>query len=221
MSLDVEVVRGSDAGAGVGVLLHGRGADRADMRSLVRELPRDWTWVLPNAPFEAAPWGYGPGYAWYRFLGSDQPDAASFAASLAALDDLIAALPAELGTAPQRLVLGGFSQGGTVGLGYAFARPGRVQAVLNFSGFLPVHEEVVVNGQGAGRVRVFWGHGTHDPSIPFALAVAGRQRLADAGVPLEAHDYDIGHWIDPAELADAAAFLATLHDPSGGAARAG
>lgn len=48
--------------------------------------------------------------------------------------------------------------------------------------------------------RIFWGHGTEDTSIPFELAREGRAVLTAAGADLEAHDYPIGHWIDPAEL---------------------
>jgi phospholipase/carboxylesterase len=94
-------------------------------------------------------------------------------------------------------------------LGYALSRPARIQGVLNLSGFLPVHEEVRLDGASAPP-PVFWGHGLQDPSIPFTLAVSGRRRLQDAGVPLEAHDYPIGHWIDEAEIAHAATFLERL-----------
>lgn len=208
MTPDTEIVAGGD-GSAVVILLHGRGADRSDMQGLAGVLPRAWTYVLPNAPHAAAAWGYGPGYAWYRFLGTDRPDPETFATSLASLDELIMELPAQLGATPRVLVLGGFSQGGTLGLGYALSRPGRIQGVLNLSGFLPVHEEVRLDGASA-QPPVFWGHGTQDPSIPFVLAVAGRRRLEAAGVPLESHDYPIGHWIDEAEIVHAASFLERL-----------
>ncbi|NIQ58758.1 MAG: hypothetical protein GWN71_36930, partial [Gammaproteobacteria bacterium] len=53
------------------VLLHGRGADERDLSGLRAHLPPGLGLVLPRAPFPGAPWGYGPGWACYRFL----PDA--------------------------------------------------------------------------------------------------------------------------------------------------
>src|SRR5687767_15555530 len=115
-------------GANVVVLLHGRGANRHDLLPLAKVMP-DRVVVAPEAPFEAAQWGYGPGSAWYRFLGGNKPEAESFSRSLDELHELIASFNRP------RVVVGGFSQGGTMGTAYALANPGSVAGVLNFSGF--------------------------------------------------------------------------------------
>jgi phospholipase/carboxylesterase len=204
---ELYVPEGAATGVPVVVLLHGRGADRTDLFGLHRHLPQEWAVVAPDAPFPAAPWGYGPGRAWYRYLGRNRPDPDSFTRSLAALDQLLASLPEILGTAPGPVALGGFSQGGTMSVGHALARPGVVRHVVNFSGFLPDHPEVVVDEGTVRGTRFFWGHGLSDPSIPFGLGTEGRTELARAGADLETRDYPIGHWIDPQELADAVAWL--------------
>ena len=54
---------------------------------------------------------------------------------------------------------------------------------------------------------IFWGHGTADPNIPFHLAIKGRERLTEAGIPLVAMDYGIGHWMVPDEIHDAVAMV--------------
>ena len=189
------------------VLLHGRGADKADMRPLAGQVPRSWTIVLPNAPHAAAPWGYGPGFAWYRYLGGNVPEPESFRTSLAELDALLAALPEAVGFRPAKLVLGGFSQGGTLTLGYALTHPGRITHALNFSGFLPDPPDVHVDRGTAAGLRIFWGHGFSDGNIPFSCADSGRALLEEAGAELAARDYPIGHWIDPVELSHAVAFV--------------
>jgi phospholipase/carboxylesterase len=204
---EVYVPAASGDGVPVVVLLHGRGADRRDLFGLRRQLPASWAVVAPDAPFPAAAWGYGAGRAWYRYMGRDVPEPDSFTRSLAAVDALLDALPAVLGREPGPVALGGFSQGGTVSVGHALVRPGRAGHVLNFSGFLPAHPEVVVEAGRTAGTRFFWGHGLYDPSIPHALGAEGRRRLQEAGADLEARDYDIGHWIDPVELADAVAWL--------------
>ena len=202
MMLEYRTAGDVSSAATVAVLLHGRGADADDMLGVARALPDSWAVVAPRAPFPGAPWGYGPGRAWYRYLGGNRPDAESFSASLTALEELLTELPKAHGFDTGRIVLGGFSQGGTVSLGYALSHAA-APPVLNFSGFLADHAEVDAARAGALGTRVFWGHGTHDPAIPFTMAVAGRRALVDGGASVQARDYQIGHWIDDAELRDA------------------
>lgn len=188
------------AGGTVLVLLHGRGSDMHDLQGLRALLPSDWTLVTPQAVYPGAPWGYGPGWAWYRYLQQDQVVPETLEASLSALDLFLDGLPELLGGDPDRLVLGGFSQGGTTSLAYAFSRPRRVHAVLNFSGFLA---DGVTLPDPADSPPVFWGHGLHDPAIPYALAVRGRGKLAEAGISVLTSDHPIGHGIVPPQVADA------------------
>lgn len=197
----------ADDGVPVVVLLHGRGADRTDMFSLRRFLPPAWAVVAPDAPFGAAPWGYGPGRAWYRYLGRNKPEPESFTASLDAVDRLLETLQETIGREPGRIALGGFSQGGTVSLAYALTHPDRTLSVLNFSGFLADHPSVNASPDNVRNARMFWGHGMADPAIPFELAIEGRELLRNANADLETHDYAIGHSISPAELQDAVAWL--------------
>jgi phospholipase/carboxylesterase len=195
----------------VAVLLHGRGSDKGDLQGLRPQLPDHWTLVTPRAPFPGEPWGYGPGYAWYRYLQEDHVDAGTLQESLGLLDDFLGALPRLVGVDPQRIVLGGFSQGGTVGLSYALTRPLAVAAVVNFSGFLPAAVHVDETGAHPPSTPIFWGHGIGDPAIPIGLAERGRNRLRRAGAHLVTRDYRIGHWIVPEEVAAA---VATVNDAS-------
>jgi phospholipase/carboxylesterase len=194
-------------GAAVAVLLHGRGSHRGDLQGLRPGLPEGTVVVTPEAPHPGGPWGYGPGWAWYRYLREDRVDESTLRQSLEALDGFLADLQEILPVTPGPLFLGGFSQGGTTSLAYALTRPGRVAGILNFSGFLVDGETVPVTDQSAGGLPVFWGHGTDDPAIPFTLGQRGRKRLSAAGANLTTGDYPIGHWIDAAELADAGRWM--------------
>jgi phospholipase/carboxylesterase len=205
MALDFEkhIPESVRPGAPVIVLLHGRGSNRFDLLRLRTGLPSAAIIVAPEAPFPAAPWGYGPGSAWYRYLGEDRPDPVSFEQSQQLLGEFLGRLPSVLPVAPGVLFLGGFSQGGTMSLGHALREPGAVSHVVNFSGFLPVHPKIEVTPETVARTRIFWGHGTDDANIPWGMAQRGREELRKVGADLEARDYPIGHWIDPHELADA------------------
>lgn len=203
-------------GAPVVVLLHGRGSDERDLMGLQSGLPADAIVITPRAPFPGAAWGYGGGWAWYRFLGGTTPEPESFERSVAELQELVAALPDLLAVVPGRVIVDGFSQGGTTALGFALISPGAVGGVLMFSGFLPAHPAVRATPETIGAKRVFWGHGVHDPMIPFDSGVAGREALAQAGADLTTGDYPIGHAISPRELQDASRWLAGFQRPPAG-----
>ena len=112
LDIELHVPTGAADGTPVLILLHGRGADRTDLFGLRHRLPKTWAIIAPDAPFAGAPWGYGPGRAWYQYLGRNRPEEESFARSLDAIDALLDALPKTIGVQPGGVALGGFSQGG-------------------------------------------------------------------------------------------------------------
>lgn len=207
--LEYDLARPDAAGNGdtLLVLLHGRGSHKGDLQALGPLLPADWTLLTPQAPYPGGPWGYGGGWAWYRYVADDQVEPETLDGSLTALDGLLASVPDVVGFTPGRIVLGGFSQGGTTSVAYALTRPGTVAAALNFSGFLAAHVAVPEGADAAAGTPVFWGHGIRDANIPIGLAERGRARLAEAGVPLVVRDYAIGHWVEPDEVRDAVAMI--------------
>lgn len=200
----------AEDGAPVVVLLHGRGSNEQDLMGLRQGFPANAIVVTPRAPFSGAEWGYGGGWAWYQFLGGTNPERESFEASVAAVKELIQALPDLLPVTPGPVIVGGFSQGGTTSLGFALQHPALVDGLLMFSGFLPSHPNVRATPETVAGTRFFWGHGAQDPMIPYANGVAGRAALAAAGADLTVGDYQIGHTISPNELRDAGAWLATF-----------
>lgn len=187
-------------GATLAVLLHGRGSDMNDLQSVAPTLPENWVVVTPRAPHEGRPWGYGTGWAWYRYVAEDRMVIEPFSESLDHLDTFLDLLPGRLGIQPARIVLGGFSQGGTMSLAYALTRPGVVDTAWNLSGFLAGHLDIGALGAGPESTPAYWGHGLHDPAIPHPLAVRGRDRLRRTNMPLVAEDFQIGHWIVPEEI---------------------
>ena len=184
------------------VLLHGRGTDRYDLQGLAPTLAPGCIVVTPEAPHPGQPWGYGGGWAWYRYLGGNVPEPESFEQSQQALAQLLSELPPRLPVRTGPVVLGGFSQGGTMSVAYALRNPGTVPMVLNLSGFLPDHPTVRATPDSVRGTRFFWGHGTMDPSIPFAMGEEGRAALRAAGAALETRDYVMGHGISPDEARD-------------------
>ena len=207
LDYDLSLPTGVSDGATVAVLLHGRGSNKGDLQGLARLLPADWPLVTPQAPFVGAAWGYGQGWAWYRYRGENRVAEDTLTESLSSLDDFLAALPEVLGFRPGSIVLGGFSQGGTTSMSYALTRPGAVQAAWNFSGFVHAGLELPTGAAAATATPIFWGHGRQDPAIPFSMAVSGRHALTEAGIAFTPDDHDIGHWIVPEEVEEALALV--------------
>lgn len=203
-------------GTPVVILMHGRGADLTDLVPLADRFPDHVALVFPRALHAGAPWGYGTGWAWYEYEGGDRPEVASFRASQVALEQLIDGLPGLLGFEPGPVVPGGFSQGGTMAIGYALRYPGAVPGVMNFSGFVPSHPDVEVTPSTVVDTEFWWGHGTRDQAVVYdPLAVEGRHALRTAGAELAARDYPMGHGISPGELEDAVSWLGQLLEETG------
>ena len=212
------VPREAREGAPLVVLLHGRGTDRFDLLNLAPHVAPDAVVVTPQAPHSGLPWGYGPGWAWYRFMGGTVPEPQSFEESQQALAEFLADIQSKLPLRTGPVVLGGFSQGGTMSVAHALRNPGTVPMVLCMSGFLATHPTVHPTPETVRGTKFFWGHGTMDPSIPFAYGEQGRAALRAAGAELEARDYPIGHGISPDETRDIREWIARNAAAAGPAA---
>jgi phospholipase/carboxylesterase len=190
------------------VLLHGRGSDERDLVPLGRLLSPTATIVAPRAPFPGAPWGYGPGWAWYRFISGTTPEPDSFETGQERLATFLRDLPASMGRTGAPLIVGGFSQGGTSALAWALRHPGQAAGVVVFSGFIADHPSVRVTPDTASQQPIWWGHGTADAAIPFVHAEAGWAQLTAMGAPLEQHRFEgMGHSISREAVDRAAAFV--------------
>jgi phospholipase/carboxylesterase len=207
--LDYQIHRAREEaeGAPLVVLLHGRGSDMHDLLQLGPLLPPTWTLVTPRAPHPGMPWGYGPGWAWYRYLAEDRVTDETLAESLERLEEFLGELPGREGIPSGPLVLGGFSQGGTTSTAYALTHPGDVDMVMNLSGFLVDNPLVPVTGEAIGDTGIFWGHGKADPAIPFALGEKGRRALGQIGASVTAFDHPGGHTITREEIEAAVAWV--------------
>jgi phospholipase/carboxylesterase len=198
--------------AGLLVLHHGRGTDDRDLMGLAGALDpsRRLSVVAPRAPL-ALPGS--PGYHWYVVPRVGYPDPRTFHSAYRALAELHDALWTSTGIAPHRTVLGGFSMG-TV-MSYALAlgpdRPAPA-GILAFSGFIPTVEGFKPDFTGREQTRAFIAHGRKDPVIEVGFARAARETLQDGGIELEYRESDVGHQIDPADIAPAASWLSSIFD---------
>jgi phospholipase/carboxylesterase len=199
---------------GLLVLHHGRGSDEQDLLGLadVLDPERRLHLVSPRAPLTLPGW---PGNHWYVVPRVGYPDPDTFRASYAELAALHGELWERTGLAPERTVLGGFSMGTVMSyaLGLGPDRPAPA-GVLAFSGFIPTVEAWQPDLAGRTSLRAFIAHGRSDPVMSIDFAHRARELLEGAGLPVEYHESDAAHHIDPAHLEPARAWLAETLPPS-------
>jgi phospholipase/carboxylesterase len=197
--------------AGLVVLHHGRGADEHDLLGLadVLDPERRLHVVTPRAPLQLQGW---PGNHWYVVPRVGYPDPDTFHAAYAALAELHDELWERTGTTPERTVFGGFSMGSVMSyaLGLGPDRPAPA-GILAFSGFVPTVDGWQPSLADRTGLRAFIAHGRNDPVMEVGFARRARELLEAGGLPVDYHESDAAHHIDPAHVPPAVDWLrATL-----------
>ncbi|WJW75582.1 dienelactone hydrolase family protein [Thiohalobacter sp. IOR34] len=195
--------------------LHGLGADGHDFEPLVRQLglvEAGVRFVLPHAPLRPVTINGGMRMrAWYDICHPDlqrEPDEAGFRESVAMLGRLVEAERAR-GLASERILLGGFSQGGAVALHAALTWAEPLAGAMVLSSYLVLPEALAAEQNPANAaLPVFLGHGRADPLVPLAAAEDARDRLQALGHPVSFHVYDMPHSVCVEEIADIRDWLA-------------
>ncbi|MFL6602704.1 MAG: alpha/beta hydrolase [Steroidobacteraceae bacterium] len=201
--------------AGAVIWLHGLGADGHDFAPIVPQLvgpdERPLRFVFPHAPVRPVTVNGGMAMrAWYDILGFERgipQDAHGIKDSAAGVAELIAR-ENQRGIPSNRIVLGGFSQGGAISL-YAGPRyPEKLAGIMGLSCYMLLEdllpaERTRVNYQ----TPVFLAHGTQDPMVDVRRGTEARQLLEAAGYPVEWHAYPMPHSVCPQEIDDIAAWL--------------
>lgn len=115
---------------------------------------------------------------------------------------------AETGIAPERTVIGGFSQGAVLSyaLGLGAGRP-RPAAILALSGFVPRVDGFVLDLESRAGLPVSISHGTYDPIIEVGFGREACERLESAGLAVAYREDPVAHQISPGALAQAQAVL--------------
>jgi phospholipase/carboxylesterase len=196
---------------GLLVLHHGRGSDEQDLIGLAPALdPSERLHVVaPRAPFQLRG---SPGYHWYLVPRVGYPDPDSFRAAYGELAAFHDQLWERTGIGPERTVLGGFSMGTVMSyaLGLGGERPAPA-GILALSGFIPTVEGWQPSLGDRTDTKVLIAHGRNDGVIPVTFARQARERLEQAGFPVDYRESEAAHHVDPGDISRVVAWLeATL-----------
>ncbi|HET7922079.1 MAG TPA: alpha/beta hydrolase-fold protein [Gammaproteobacteria bacterium] len=213
----VEHETGAEPVASV-IWLHGLGADGHDFEPLVPELKLPASlpvrFVFPHAPVRPVTLNNGyPMRAWFDItkIALQQPrDVAGMNEARATLEGLIARENTR-GIPAQRIVVAGFSQGGSVALYTGLQYRERLAGIMALSTYLPITEgfPFAVHPANAS-VPVFYAHGTEDPVVPLPLAEHTRNALTALGCSILWHSYPMPHAVHPLEIQHLRAWLLSV-----------
>lgn len=193
------------------VLMHGVGSNEADLFALAPWVPPNFHLLSLRAPFPLGP----QSFAWFQFGvlpdGQRQINAAQEAQSRALLSEVMAQAAAQLHVPADRVVVGGFSQGGIMGLSLLLTRPQDLRAALVMhSRLLP--EAVALQAPAddlAGR-SLWLSYGTEDEVLPPSHTQAIVNHVRALPIDLQGAGFPGGHTLSRPELDAVSGWLAGL-----------
>ena len=205
MALTARVRPAAGEPEGALVLFHGRGADEHDLFPLLDELDpkRRLVGATPRGPLSLPPGGAH----WYVLGGIGTPEATTFQASYAAATEWVDGFLAAQGLSHDRLVLGGFSQGGVMAYAISLGeRRPHPAALTVFSSFIPTVEGFSLD-LSPPLPPVAIGHGTLDPVIEVEWGRRAKELLERAGAEVLYRETPMYHQIDPDFAREVAGWL--------------
>ncbi|BGP55913.1 hypothetical protein JCM8202_005256 [Rhodotorula sphaerocarpa] len=203
------------------IFLHGLGGQVKQMMPVVDHMrPKLWqaSWVMPTAP--TVPITAVDGVettAWFDMVELLLPKNPpmpkheveedmhrSVKRVHALVEDEI-----QKGIDPERIVLGGFSQGCAIVLLAAMSSPHQLGGIMCLSGWLPLAYKIKngkhpMQSERAHELPVFWGHGLDDNTIQHNWAEESIAHLTKMGFrDIEFHSYPgLSHWVEPFQYDD-------------------
>ena len=206
MSLEYRLRPAEGEAQGALVLFHGRGADENDLYPLLDLLDPERRLVAatPRGPLSLPPGGAH----WYIVREIGFPDRETFDASYRLAGEWLAAFAEGTGVAPERTILGGFSQGAvmTYALGLGRGRP-RPAGLIALSGFIPTVEGFELD-LSPPLPPVAIGHGIYDPVISVEWSRRAKAELEPADAEVLYREYPLPHAVDPRYLSELSPWVA-------------
>ncbi len=197
------------------IWLHGLGADGHNFEDLVTQLQLPQKlgirFIFPHAPIR--PISINGGYpmrAWFDILGLDE-NAIQDESGIRKSEQLIAHLIDKIiktGIPSQRIIVGGFSQGGALALHFAVRYPNQLGGAIGLSSYIPLAKQVSLERHRINAsLPIFLAHGTHDSIVPYPFGQVCYNLLKSLGYPITWREYPIAHTVSVEEINDVSQWL--------------
>lgn len=200
------------------IFLHGLGDTGAGWSFMAEEAARTKlfehvNFVFPNAPVKPVSLNMGmPMPSWYDIYSLDklgQVDEKGILESVGVVEQFIKE-QTDQGISPDRIVVGGFSQGAAVSLSTSMVTKIKLGGIVALSGYLPLKDKFAAETNDTNKeTPYFMGHGTDDQVVKFQYGDSSSKALQEEfGRQVEFHSYPgMPHSACPEELAHLFKFL--------------
>ncbi|WP_191487939.1 alpha/beta hydrolase [Pseudomonas sp. FEN] len=185
------------------IFLHGYGSNEDDLFGIKDDLPADYTVLSVRGRLEVRTGAY----QWFhqkREAPQYDGDSDDLRQSAEAISDFIARVTEKYHTQPDKVFLVGFSQGAMMTYEVALRHPELLRGIAPLSGrLLPALRGELKDGPQYAALKVFIGHGTADPQVPYAGASEALRVLQGLSIEPQFHSYPgVGHTISATEVSD-------------------
>ncbi|KAJ2790777.1 hypothetical protein GGI18_001586 [Coemansia linderi] len=216
MTLSSVVLKARGAHTASVIFIHGLGDSGNGWALVAQMLARTQPhvkFILPNAPEQ--PVTLNGGFrmpSWYDIKSLDRiasnEDEPGMNASMMKINELIKA-EIDAGIPANRIVLGGFSQGGAMTLFTGLQSEYRFGGLVVLSGYLPIRDRILKRLTDASKsVPIFQAHGTADEVVQYQYGVMTSKALSENGYSVDFRSYDhMGHSTCDDELMHLQMFL--------------
>jgi phospholipase/carboxylesterase len=190
------------------IAFHGWGANALDLLGLAPYAADGrFAMLCPQGAIEV-PIGPVQGYGWYPIMMGSAPQPAEVERAVEEADAFVRAALERYPIDRRKLVLLGFSQGGSIAYGLALRNPEKFAAVVAISTWFPpqLAQRVIVN-EALQQLPILVQHGRADDMIEITRARESVEALRSLRVPVTFREYDCGHEITAEGLADLSGFL--------------
>jgi lysophospholipase-2 len=173
--------------------------------------------IFPTAPTRPISLNGGfPMPGWFDINGLDESspeDKAGFEEAKKRIEGIVAGEMAA-GVPAEKIILGGFSQGGAVTLHVALRSKIKVGGAVVLSGWLPLKADYPAALTEAGKsMTYFHGHGDADGVVRYQWGQHSAEKLKELGLDYTFKTYrGLDHGATPEEMKDAAAFMKAILD---------
>jgi predicted esterase len=198
------------------IFLHGlgdSGAGWAPVTEHLRKLLPHVKFVLPNAPVQPVTINFGMSMpAWYDIRSLSDMDQAEDEQGMLKTSESITQLirdEIQAGIPSERIVSGGFSQGGAISLLTGLSSEYQLGGIVCLSGYLPLRTKIFALATEANRkTPIFMAHGDADEVVAYKYSSLSSQTLQKAGYSVIFKAYSgMGHAACPDEIEDLLKFL--------------
>lgn len=213
--LNYEIIEPSNSVNACVIFLHGLGANGHDLMDLVPhfQLPQNHRirFIFPHAP--SRPITLNNGYVipgWYDIKGlteSSREDLSGMQESREQIQGLIQ-MQIDQGIPPEKIILGGFSQGGAMTLFTGLQQAWPLAGLIVLSAYFPCASYLEANvNMVTQRTPILMGHGTRDPIVPYGWGEKAKEKLVKLGFNVEWCAYPMEHSICLPEIQAISQFI--------------